>query len=315
MTMTMPMRFFMDDRYGSDVRAYFSDYLDDGEKYSSDVTLRQLRLKKGDKFKFLFDFGDEWRFQCRVLRELEERTDIPGVIRTVGEAPEQYPDWEEDYEEDDDEEMEPEEECALLTEEDRKKLFSDVPATRETIDEIRKYLRAAASLYGLLRIEDLFELYNSQNPPMEEAAFMLVLAVIDLDMQPEDNFLIVDIPGVRFDENHPANFCQVVTATLLDDLEQGIRQLRRQQKGKPLKIFPKEAFLKFADEAFSSAARWHRSWPSSSSISTPMTCWMTSRNISFMAAMISAVLVKCWLWTYCFNNSCGALCIILVPLS
>ena len=137
------MRFFMDDRYWSDVRAYFSDYLDDGEKYSSDVTLRQLRLKKGDKFKFLFDFGDEWRFQCRVLRELEERTDIPGVIRTVGEAPEQYPDWEEDYEEDDDEEMEPEEECALLTEEDRKKLFSNVPATRETIDEIRKYLRAA----------------------------------------------------------------------------------------------------------------------------------------------------------------------------
>ncbi len=135
--------FFMDDRYWSDVRAYFSDYLDDGEKYSSDVTLRQLRLKKGDKFKFLFDFGDEWRFQCRVLRELEERTDIPGVIRTVGEAPEQYPDWEEDDEEDDDEEMEPEEECALLTEEDRKKLFSNVPATRETIDEIRKYLRAA----------------------------------------------------------------------------------------------------------------------------------------------------------------------------
>lgn len=37
--------FFMDDRYWSDVRAYFSDYLDDGEKYSSDVTLRQLRLK------------------------------------------------------------------------------------------------------------------------------------------------------------------------------------------------------------------------------------------------------------------------------
>ena len=41
-----------------------------------------------------------------------------------------------------------------------------------------------------------------------------------------------------------------MTATLLDDLEQGIRQLRRQQKGKPLKIFPKEAFLKFADETY-----------------------------------------------------------------
>lgn len=242
--------FFLDDRYWSDARAYFSDCLDDAEEYSSDVTLRQLRMKKGDKFKFLFDFGDEWRFQCKVLQELEERTDIPGVVRTVGVAPAQYPDLEEEYEEDNGEEMEPEEEGAPLTEEEREKLYSGIPIKREIIDEIRKYLKAAASLYGLLHIEDLLEVYNSQNPPMEEQSFMLVLAVIDMDMQPGDNFLIVDIPGVRFDKSHPAKFCQVVTITLMDDLEQGIRQLSRQQKGKPLKIFPKEEFLRYADETY-----------------------------------------------------------------
>ena len=32
---------------------------------------------------------------------------------------------------------------------------------------------------------------------------------------------------------------------------------------------------------------------------------MTLRNTSCMAVMISAVLVKCWLWTYFFNKSCG----------
>ena len=41
---------------------------------------------------------------------------------------------------------------------------------------------------------------------------------------------------------------------------------------------------------------------------------MTSRNISFMAAIMSAVLVNYWLWTYCFKSSCGVL-IILTPLS
>ena len=105
--------FFMDDRYWSGVRAYYADCVDEAEKYSSDVTLRQLQLEKGDKFKFLFDFGDQWRFQCKVLRELEENTDIPGVVRAVGEAPEQYPDWEDEYEEDD-EEMESEEEGTPL---------------------------------------------------------------------------------------------------------------------------------------------------------------------------------------------------------
>lgn len=242
--------FFLDDRYWSSVRAYYSDYVDDVEKYSSDVTLRQLRLEKGDKFKFLFDFGDEWRFQCKVLRELEERTDIPGVVRTVGEAPAQYPDQEEEYEEDDDEEMGLEEEDAPLTEEERENLYSSLPIKRETVDEIRKYLNAAASLYGLLPVEELLEIYNSQNPPMEERSFMLVLAVIDMDMQAGDNFLIVDIPGVKFDKSHPAKCCQVATIMLLDNLEQGIRQLGRQQNGKPLKIFPKEEFLRFADETY-----------------------------------------------------------------
>ena len=239
--------FFMDDRYWSDARAYYSDYADDDEKHSSDVTLSQLRLEKGDKFKFLFDFGDEWRFQCKVLRELEERTDIPGVVRTVGEAPKQYPDWEDD---EDDEETEPAEESVLLTEEEREELYANLPINQGTVAEIRKYLNAAASLYGVLPIEDLLEIYNSQNPPMEEGAFMLALAAIDMDMQARDNFLIVDIPGVRFDERHPAKCCQVATITLIDDLEQGILQLSRQQKGKPLKIFPKEEFLRFADETY-----------------------------------------------------------------
>ena len=44
--------------------------------------------------------GDEWRFQCKVLRELEEQTDIPGVIRRVGESPEQYPEIDEEWMED-----------------------------------------------------------------------------------------------------------------------------------------------------------------------------------------------------------------------
>lgn len=38
--------FFLDNRYWSSVRAYYSDYMDDAEEYSSDVTLRQLQLEK-----------------------------------------------------------------------------------------------------------------------------------------------------------------------------------------------------------------------------------------------------------------------------
>ena len=52
--------------------------------------------KKGDKFKYLFDFGDEWRFQCRVMQELEEKTRNSRVIKSVGDSPAQYPDWDDE---------------------------------------------------------------------------------------------------------------------------------------------------------------------------------------------------------------------------
>lgn len=75
--------------------------MDDEGHYTDEVTLRQLQLKAGEKFKFLFDFGDEWRFQCKVLRELDEKTARPKIIRAVGKAPEQYPSWDEEDDEED----------------------------------------------------------------------------------------------------------------------------------------------------------------------------------------------------------------------
>jgi hypothetical protein len=49
-----------------------------------------LGLTVGKQFKYLFDFGDEWRFQCKVLQLIEGEVDDPEVVRSVGEAPKQY---------------------------------------------------------------------------------------------------------------------------------------------------------------------------------------------------------------------------------
>lgn len=83
--------FFMSNRLWTGPDAYFSTEFAPDTTLTEKKKLSQLRLKKGDKFKYLFDFGDEWVFQCKVLRELDTATDIPGVIRSIGAAPEQYP--------------------------------------------------------------------------------------------------------------------------------------------------------------------------------------------------------------------------------
>ena len=43
-----------------------------------------------DSIKFVFDFGDDWRFQCKVLRVIDDDSEYETVIKSVGESPEQY---------------------------------------------------------------------------------------------------------------------------------------------------------------------------------------------------------------------------------
>ena len=100
--------FFMDNRVWS--RNLYACYWSDPDEEEMDgnvnpstyeVTLRSLKLSEGQKFLYLFDFGDEWRFSCRVLKVLDEQTKDAQVVRSVGEPPEQYPSWDEDEDEED----------------------------------------------------------------------------------------------------------------------------------------------------------------------------------------------------------------------
>lgn len=90
--------FFMDNKRWSDWDCFVSSKSEPTDRLTKRYSLQKAGLTKGKKFLYLFDFGDEWVFQCKVLRELEDQTDVPCVIRCVGEAPKQYPDdeWDED---------------------------------------------------------------------------------------------------------------------------------------------------------------------------------------------------------------------------
>lgn len=76
------------------------DFFDDafGRKKDGDVeetTLSEvdfLRTEK-DKMSFLFDFGDNWKFEIelRGFGEKERRIKYPRILKINGEAPEQYP--------------------------------------------------------------------------------------------------------------------------------------------------------------------------------------------------------------------------------
>lgn len=84
--------FFMDNRAWSDADAYFLDDVDEDneERHTCDVTLSELGLEIGRKFVYVFDFGDDWQFQCKILRILDDHTDLPSIISEKGDPPTQY---------------------------------------------------------------------------------------------------------------------------------------------------------------------------------------------------------------------------------
>lgn len=71
-------------------RRYFAPECVEELWLADEVSLAELSLYKGMKFTYLFDFGDEWRFQICVERILPEHMEVCDIVIVEGKAPKQY---------------------------------------------------------------------------------------------------------------------------------------------------------------------------------------------------------------------------------
>ena len=93
--------FCMDNRMYSD-DSYQYDPEDGGP--STDITLDEINLVKGQNFSLHYDYGDDWMFTIHVQKIEEESRKKPALLlKSVGSV-EQYPDWDEWDDEDDEDE-------------------------------------------------------------------------------------------------------------------------------------------------------------------------------------------------------------------
>lgn len=89
--------FFMDNKRFSKNR-YISPYAEEGP-YANEIKIEELSLEKNQEFMYLFDYGDEWIFNVK-LTEIKEKGNIilmkPEIIESKGDAPNQYPSYDDD---------------------------------------------------------------------------------------------------------------------------------------------------------------------------------------------------------------------------
>ena len=64
---------------------------------AAETSLASLNLYEGQRFLYIFDFGDSWEFKISVVRHLpNELSDKASVVEKIGKAPMQYGDDEDD---------------------------------------------------------------------------------------------------------------------------------------------------------------------------------------------------------------------------
>ncbi|MEZ4768148.1 MAG: hypothetical protein R2844_06935 [Caldilineales bacterium] len=69
-----------------------------------ETTLASLDLQPDQRFLYLFDYGDEWRFNVKLDKigiEVEPGVEYPRIVEAVGNPPPQYPAWEDEDDDDD----------------------------------------------------------------------------------------------------------------------------------------------------------------------------------------------------------------------
>lgn len=88
------------DRFGVTVQVKHP-YLEEPPS-TDEVAIGEIPLRPGASMEYLFDFGDEWRFDVKLERidPADGRIKKPKLLEERGKAPPQYPNMEEDEEED-----------------------------------------------------------------------------------------------------------------------------------------------------------------------------------------------------------------------
>ncbi len=239
--------FFMDNKAWSDSDSYYSRDAADGRRPTDRFKLRDVLYGVGHSFKYIFDFGDDWRFQCKVLKQLQEETRPFRIVRSKGEAPPQYRSFDD---EDDEEEEEEEEERIRFPEifmkARLKKMYAKLPLPEETVSLLRSYFDAFANLYGIIPLSKALEIFNSQNSPISEADFM---AYAEIARHEKHRSFVLgpdDFPD-------GAGPCVPMEREIVEDSltsARGYGRVRAKQADRPYYVPDKRTLLKYADPSY-----------------------------------------------------------------
>ena len=201
--------FFMNNCAWDNTAGYYCSTMPDSTNPTADeVRLCDFGLKKESRFLYIYDFRQEKRFSVKLLREMDEETEKPVVLRAKGEF------------------LVESREAAGEREENRT-VFEDVTAGRDSL--IDMYATASVHLYGMLPLETFCKIFNSHGNDLLEVEE----AISVLQKYAGREYMIVE---------------DRLVFAAGDNAQALIETLDQQTAGKPRYVpGSKEAFLEYTD--------------------------------------------------------------------
>lgn len=119
----------------------------------------------------------------------------------------------------------------------------------ETKALLERYFDAAGNLYGIIPLDKLLEIYNSQNEPISEEDFLSFVDEIDLEQKyffimGEDEFYddVKNVPPIKRD--------LISEYILMEEKDPQYYKIKEAQIGKPYYVPAKEKLLKYEDSFY-----------------------------------------------------------------
>jgi hypothetical protein len=224
--------FFMDNVIWSEAKGYYSEDIEDEPRHTKDFALVDFGLKPGALFKYVFDFGEEWAFQIKLMHKLNEPTDPAYVVHSAGKAPLQYDDTAGDGQDDlpdkEDEELDfPE----TYSPKKLQTMYVALALPITVVSLLQKYFDAFSNFYEILSLQKALEIYNRQNPPLSEKQFA---DFSDIARHEEHDYVVMGQSELFSDVEGPETPMdrEIINGSLLM-YEEDYEEVADAQEGKP----------------------------------------------------------------------------------
>lgn len=124
-----------------------------------------------------------------------------------------------------------------------------IALTDETVDCLRDYFRAGANLYAIIPLWKLHEIYNQQNQPIAEDAFLQAAELFA--HEPRHHFTVVGREVYHPEEQNASDRDREILAEYIYMLgDDDYYEMEEAQNGRLWYIPPREELLKYADDDY-----------------------------------------------------------------